>query len=310
MSRRRNHVVAGVAGGPASRAAAGYAAREAALRGTGLELVHAIPSGLPLDPRPLTRAGSLQSHAVHVLEKARRAALREAPEVPVTLTLTSGPRLEILLARADQAALLVVGAPRTTTAPLHPGSLVTAVATRAPCPVTMVPASGREPVAVRRVVVGLKWPPHGDEALLGEAFATAERWRCDLEVVHAWRAEPAYGDLLAPPRHDPGWLPGRAALIEERLVLFRRSHPGVQVRVDVVRSSAGDALAAAARAGGLVMLSRTTHWWPGRTLGPTTRGVLNHTACPVTVVPFAREHASEPRPVLATVSGAGAGWAG
>jgi nucleotide-binding universal stress UspA family protein len=310
MSRRRNHVVAGVAGGPASRAAAGYAAREAALRGTSLELVHVIPSGLPLDPRPLTRPGSLQSHAVHVLEKARRAALRVAPEVPVTLTLTSGARLESLLARSERAALLVIGAPRSATAPLHPGSLVTAVATRAPCPVTMVPAGDGEAIAVRRVVVGLKWPPHGDEALLGEAFATAERWRCDLEVVHAWPAQPAYDDLLAPAQHDSGWLPGRAALIEERIVLFRRSHPGVQVRVDVVRASAGDALAAAARPGALVMLSRTTHWWPGRTLGPTTRGVLNHTGCPVAVVPFAREHEAEPRPVLATAAGAAGGWAG
>jgi nucleotide-binding universal stress UspA family protein len=310
MSRRRNHVVAGVAGGPASRAAAGYAAREAALRGTSLELVHVIPSGLPLDPRPLTRPGSLQSHAVHVLEKARRAALRVAPEVPVTLTLTSGARLESLLARSERAAMLVIGAPRSATAPLHPGSLVTAVSTRAPCPVTMVPAGDGEAIAVRRVVVGLKWPPHGDEALLGEAFATAERWRCDLEVVHAWRAQPAYDDLLAPAQHDSGWLPGRAALIEERIVLFRRSHPGVQVRVDVVRASAGDALAAAARPGALVMLSRTTHWWPGRTLGPTTRGVLNHTGCPVAVVPFAREHEAEPRPVLATAAGAAGGWAG
>ncbi len=310
MSRSRNHVVVGVAGGPASRAAAGYAAREAALRGTSLEIVHVIPAGMPLDPRPLTRPGSLQSHAVHVLEKARRAATREAPNVPVTLTLTSGTRVESLLARVERAALLVVGVPRATTAPLHPGSLVTAVATRAPCPVTMVPAGDRQPVAVRRVVVGLKWPPHGDEALLGEAFATAERWLCDLEVVHAWRAQPAYDDVFAPARHDAGWLPGRAALIEERILLFRRSHPGVQVRVDVVRSSAGEALTAAARAGALVMVSRTTHWWPGRTLGHTTRGLLNHTACPVAVVPFAREGQREPRPVLATAPGAGGGGAG
>jgi nucleotide-binding universal stress UspA family protein len=223
--------------------------------------------------------------------------------VPVTLTLTSGARIESLLARAERAALLVVGAPQKVSAPLHPGSLVTGVATRAPCPVTLVPAWDGPSVAVRRVVVGLKWPPHGDEALHGEAFATAERWQCDLEVVHAWRAQPAYDDLLALPTHDAGWLPGRAALIEERLLLFRRSHPDVHVRVDVVRASAGEALTAAARAGALVMLSRTTKWWPGRTLGPTTRGLLNHTGCPVAVVPFARESPRATPPVLATAGG-------
>jgi len=223
----------------------------------------------------------------------------------VTLTLTSGRRTDSVLDRAGGAALLVVGAPKGAVfARPHPGSLVTAAVLRAVCPVAVVPRDEWTQTAIPRVVVGLKWPPHGDEALLAEAFAVAERRHCDLEVVHACRDHPAYGDPHDTARHDPGWVPGLAALIEERLSVLRRGHPSVHVGIEVVRSSPGEALSAAAQPGAVVMLSRTTGWWPGRLLGPTTRGLLQHAHCPVEVVPVTREHEADLRHTLASaVSG-------
>jgi len=301
MDALHDHVVVAVAGGPASHDAVAYAAREAALRGTALELVHVIPPDLPLQARPRLRPGSLQAFGTATLEQAERVALAEAARVRVALTLTSGRRTDCVLERAGCAALLVVGAPKAAVfARPHPGSLVTAAVLRALCPVAVVPRDEWTQTAIPRVVVGLKWPPHGDEALLGEAFAVAERRHCDLEVVHACGDHPAYADPDGAARHDPGWVPGLAALIEERLSAFRRRHPTVHVGVEVVRGSPGEALSLAAQPGAVVMLSRTTGWWPGRVLGPTTRGLLQHAHCPVEVVPVTREHEPDRRHTLAS----------
>lgn len=277
--------MAGVADGPADEHAIAFAAREAALRGATLELVHVIASdavaGQDRPPR-------LPSTAVCALERAQQAVAGAAPSVPVTLTLLSGPVAESLAAHAGSAALLVVGTSEgEPTDPWRPGALSTVIATRAPCPVTVVPREAG-PTVVRRIVVGLRWPPHEDEALLEEAFVAAELWHCDLEVVHAGRAQGSRRDPPTPRGHDPGWVPGLTALVEEHLVAHRRRHPEVHVRVDVVRSSAPEALMDGAGPGVLVLVARTSDWRPGQVLGSTSRGVLHQARCPVELVPERR----------------------
>lgn len=289
-ARRRDQVVVGVTDGPVDEHAISFAAREAAVRGTALELVHVVVAPEPVpgqDPpeRPPSTAAS-------ALERARQAVAREAPHVPVTLTLLGGPVTESLVAHAESAALLVVGSSETApTDPGRPGVQSTVIATRAVCAVTVVPREA-ELTVVRRVVVGLRWPPHEDEALLEEAFAAAQRWQCDLEVVHAGRAQGSRRDPPSPRSHDPGWVPGLTALVEEHLVQHRRRHPEVHVRVDVVRSSAPEALMDGAGPGVLVIVSRTSDWRPGQVLGPTSRDVLHQARCPVKLVPERRTHAS------------------
>ena len=73
--------------------------------------------------------------------------------------------------------------------------------------------------------------------------------------------------------------------------MHRRSHPEVHVRVDVVRSSAPEALMDGAGPGVLVIVSRTSDWRPGLVLGPTSREVLHQARCPVQLVPERRVHA-------------------
>jgi nucleotide-binding universal stress UspA family protein len=291
VSTDRNQVLAAAGRGPAARAVAAYAAREAAVRGSVLRLVHVIPPDLPLSPRPLLRKDSLQSVGAATLEQAAAEAAEASPGVPIAVSLISGPRAESLLADAESAALLVLGASGAAGGTgLWPGSLVTAVAMSAPCPVVVVPHGEEDETSVRTVVVGVRWPPHADELLLEEAFAAAQRWGCGLEVLHAST------------RQDPGRLPGLRALIEERVQVFRRAHPQVAVHVDVVRSTSDEALAAAATPGAVVMISRARGWARGRLLGPTTRGLLHHAHCPVEIVPPAAERPSEPRRTLTTAA--------
>ena len=91
-------------------------------------------------------------------------------------------------------------------------------------------------------------------------------------------------------RHDPGWLPGEAALVEEQLAPLRHDFPAVQLRVDVVRGLAADALVAASPEGSVLMLSRSRARGPARALGPTALAVLQRARCPVELVPSARTH--------------------
>jgi nucleotide-binding universal stress UspA family protein len=271
--------VAAVAGGRDADVAASYAAREAAARGTSLELVHVLRPGTA---RP---AGGLEEVRVGALRRAQQVAAAEAPLVPVIPTLLSGPVAESLVAHAESAALLVVGSSEEApTDPWVPEALSTELATRAACPVTVVPREAG-PTVVRRVVVGLRWPPHEDEALLEEAFAAAERWHCDLEVVHAGRAQGSRRDPPTPRGHDPGWVPGLTALVEEHLVVPRRRHPGVHVRVDVVRSSPAEALMDSVGPGTVLLVSRTSDTRSGPVLGATSRSVLHLARCAVELVP-------------------------
>ena len=278
--RLYGHVVAGTGGSEAARAAVRYAAREAAARHVTLELVHVVPPGLSVDA-----IGDL------LLEEGRREAVAEVARVPVALSLLSGDGVERLVSRATDAELLVVGAPTPgPTERLRPGSAALGAAGRAECPVVVVPAEKHPAGQLRRIVVGLKSPARADDELLVAAFAEAHRHHAELAVVHTWQPQTPRPGVMVRERHDPGWLPGEAALVEERLTALRHAFPDVQLRVDVLRGSAVDALVAAAPRGSVLMLSRSRVRGPARALGPTARAVLQRARCPVELVPAARVH--------------------
>jgi nucleotide-binding universal stress UspA family protein len=276
--RLHDHVAAGTGGGEAARAAVRYAAREAAARQVALELVHVVPPGSAPD-----------AIGAFLLEESRRVAAAEVEQLPVVLSLLSGPGVESLLGRAADAQLLVIGAPTPRpTERLGPESAALGAAGQAGCPVVVVPAEKVHEGQHRRIVVGLKSPAHTDDELLSAAFAEALRHHAELAVVHAWQRPHAGAAVRG--RHDPGWLPGEAALVEEQLVPLRDAFPAVPVRVDVVRGNAADSLMAASPAGSVLMLSRSRVRGPARALGPTARAVLQWTRCPVVLVPTARAH--------------------
>ncbi len=282
--RLRDHVVAGTAGTPAARSAVRHAAREADARRVTLELVHVLPTERPDD-------GSAHAFAVQCLEESRRVARAEVPHVRVDLSLIGGPDVERLVDRAAGAQLLVVGAPSPGPIErLRPDSAALGAAGRSRCPVVVVPAEQHAVRQLRRIVVGLKSPARADEELLSEAFAEALRHRAELAVVYAWQPQAPHADAVVSARHDPGWLPGEAALVDERLATLRHAFPGVQLRVDVVRGTAADALVAASAEGSLLMLSRSRVRGPARALGPTARAVLQRARCPVELVPASRTH--------------------
>lgn len=285
--RLHGHVVAGTGDTSAARSAVRHAAREAAARRVVLELVHVLPR----EASGTASEGSAAAWAVERLEESRQLALAERPHVTVALSLLAGACVEHLVARAADAQLLAVGAPSPGPAELlRPDSAALGVAGQAACPAVVVPAEQPAVGQLRRIVVGLKSPARADDELLWSAFAEARRHGAELAVVHAWQPQASYPDAAAGARHDPHWLPGEAALVEERLTGLRHAFPTVQLRVDVVRGSAADALVAASAEGSVVMLARSRVRGPARSLGPTARVVLQRTRCPVELVPASRTH--------------------
>ena len=113
-------IVVGVDESPASLAALRWAAREAGLRATRLQVVCAWERArwrvAPYASRPHHLAGRDEDRATASarLEGAVRTTLGPAPAVPVTVEVTEGLATQVLLDRAAGAELLVLGGVAST----------------------------------------------------------------------------------------------------------------------------------------------------------------------------------------------------
>jgi nucleotide-binding universal stress UspA family protein len=117
------------------------------------------------------------------LRQAEEAATLTAPEVQVQAHLLSGDPRHCLLAEAESAQELVVGARGLGGfTQMVLGSTSAAVAQQAPCPVVMVHGPG---TATGPVVVGLDGSAVSEQAL-GYAFETSSRAEVPVLAVHAW----------------------------------------------------------------------------------------------------------------------------
>ncbi len=269
-------VVVGIEAGTNSLAALRYALAEAGRRALPVHLVHSIewPGG------PL--AAGLRRDAEQVLDAAVARARRAVPALPVTASVVTGPAGRELVGASVAASLVVIGTSRMNA--LRLGSTGVHVARQAHCPVVVVPNRPVDPLAP--VVVGVD----GTEAArlaTRYAFDAAAARHTNLVAVHAWR----------PP--TPSW-PHRAVTLPQSFVVLRGAERHVlESAVDRWRSTypsvpvdgrllpgdpAPTLVAAAARAGLLVVGSRALGTLRGSFAGSVALQVLHQAACPVAVV--------------------------
>ena len=190
-------VVVGYDGSPQADLAVSWAAAEAALRGRGLTIVHAIlPSvaagslGAGLAPSP-ELIGQLETNAHDQLE-ALATTLRP---LDVLTSVTIGGPSGVLLEASETADVVVVGSRgRGGFASLILGSVAAQVAAHAACPVVTIRKAPADDA--REIVVGIDATP-GSEAALAFAFDEASRHGWTLIAVHAWDI-PAYDLLVVP----------------------------------------------------------------------------------------------------------------
>jgi nucleotide-binding universal stress UspA family protein len=284
-------VLVGVDGSEESLGATRWAAREAALRGTSLQIVHAWlwpMFKVPLEGSPLASPGSgLKAQAEAVLDRAAEVARSAATNVPVETCLTVGSPTAELLSRSPGAQLLVVGNRGLGGfTGLLLGSTGIALSARAACPVVVVRGTA---ASDRPVLAGIDGSDR-DSRVVRSALHEAALRSVDLIVVHSWTLDLTF----AHSRDDPEARDYEAALSagrrhgEELLAgsvdAHRDEFPAVPVRLQLAdHSPAADLVAASQEAQLVVLGSHGAGALRGALLGSTTHAVIHHSACPVLI---------------------------
>lgn len=273
-------IVVGVDGSPDSRLAAEWAATEAELRGLPLRVVHVstLPDEQLLTTWPYFREPSPDALVTSLAED--RPGLR-AEGFAIT-----GEVVPALLSLAGETDCTVLGLRGSGGfAGLALGSVAHGVAERSAGPVVLVPGGfgqsrrGRSPYGVTLGVDDGE-PPG---SVVEFAFDAARRRGTGLHVVHAWRL-PSPAERWMPyalPEKDRGrWEDQEEQRFSDTLRPWREKHPHVRVYEDLRLQNPAAALVQASASAELLVIGRA-----GRTLGPALHAVLEHTACPVAVVP-------------------------
>lgn len=276
-------IVVGVDGSARSRVAVDWAVGEARLRGLPLRVAHV--SSLP-DEEALTLWPYHREPAADALVKVLAG---QHPELRIEGVDLTGATVPALLSLGTEAEFTVLGMRGAGGfAGLAVGSVAHGVAALGNRPVVLVPSRPARTTCWRRpaaVTVGVDArDPVG--AVLDFAFDTARRHGGGLHAVHAWRMPSPAGQWMPftvpVPEEDRGaWEDQEVDLLTDALRPWREKYPHVRVDEDVRLKSPSAALVQASAAAGLLVVGRT-----GTALGPTLQAVLDHTECPVAVVPF------------------------
>lgn len=282
-------VVVGVDGSACGLAAVDLAAREAALRGRALRVVHGFIWPLmhvPLGPSAMgPPEGGLRHHAERIVAEAVERARAAAPGTEVTGEVITGGAAGVLVGCSRTAGLVVVGDRGLGGfTGLLVGSVAVQLAAHASCPVLVARGSADRAAPV---LLGVDGSPANDAAV-GFAYDEAALRGVSLIALHAWTrpVSTGPGDLL-PLVYDTDELAAEEErLLAEALAGWHDKYPDVEVERRLVHGAARKALIeATGRAQLVVVGSRGRGGFTGLLLGSVSQAVLHHARCPVAVVP-------------------------
>lgn len=267
------------------------AAREAQMRGARLNVVTAFqrpvrPGSAPVqqpDPQDAARK-SAEAVARHGVDRVHD----RHPGLSVTPYALVGAAGKIIAQAAHSADLLVLGTRgRGGFAGLQVGSTSMRALADACCPVLVI--RGETGVDHGRIVAAVDID-EPCEPVLAFAFAEAARRGAGLTVIHVWD-EPW---ILAYGQQDPGIADDIAVIErdrEDRLAAVVRAvrprYPEVKPFHQVATGSAGRLLVEASHHADLLVTGARRHaeGRHGMQIGPVTQTLLQHSECPVAVVP-------------------------
>ncbi len=180
-----------------------------------------------------------------------------------------------LLMEAGGAEMVVVGSrSRSRMSAAVLGSVATAVAAKAPCPVVVVRGERR----TGPIVVGTDGSPDSEDAVLF-AFEEASRNGQPLRVVYCWQ----------PPAEHAASIDRAEALLKswlaESLAAYRDKYPMVKVRASVAEGRASTRLIKMSKTASLVVVgSRGRGGVTGLLMGSVSQSLLHHADSPVAIV--------------------------
>jgi nucleotide-binding universal stress UspA family protein len=281
-------IVVAVDGSKRNRSALTWAANEAAATGSDIALVTVVEDHVV--SRPHFSVRSEDDHINHMLSATRDEVQGLAPEQPVFTEVVAGSPVAVLLDRADQARMVVVGKRGLGGfSRILVGSTSIAVAGRAKRPVAVVPDGWNQPERDDGpVVVGVD-PYRLEEPPLQWAFERARRLGVTLVAVHGWEPPGAYARfaaIKAVAESAAAWEKESEEAFDKVLEVWRDRFPDVDVTVLHARTHPATALLDAAEQAQLLGLGRRADGLLGGfPLGSVTRAVLHYSECPVVVVP-------------------------
>ncbi|MEU0938544.1 universal stress protein [Embleya sp. NPDC005971] len=282
-------IVVGIEDTDAGRLAVVWAADEAARRGLPLRLVHALDWPLGADRHPesnphrQTWGERFRATGVRALDAARELVAPRHPRLSTESVLADGTPVAALREHSRDAAMVVLGSRRLSTAAelLTTGGIAVPVTAHATCPVVVVRepehTSGEPPT----IVVAVDGGRHSEPAV---AYAFDEAARRGATIV-AINVRQLPGGLLAGLRMREEMQEGRLRLAET-LAGWTEKYPTVPVHrevavghpVAVLREAAEHALC-------LVVGTRGRGGFTGLLLGSVGHGLIHHARCPLVIVP-------------------------
>lgn len=266
------------------------AVAEAQRRGCGVHLALAVRP-VWVGPAEMTELrmvdGEWRKYGTDFLIDCERRLKKLAGDsLPVSTEITHGSVVPALVEVSEHAALVVMQHHRMDRTHQIPTlSITNGVAARAHAPVVAVPDAWRESSAGTDVVaVGVE-DAVSSAHVARWAFEEAQRLGGGVRLVRAWFYSAAFdADVFA----------GQAELVESaclreevqrQFTEMIEEFPDVPCHVVAVHGQPADVLVDQSRQVRRVVVGRHEPVLPlGSHLGPVTRAVLNHAACPVVVV--------------------------
>lgn len=280
-------VVVGVTGPGRETAALRFAAELARREGAEVVLAHVYGTILPPPPPGglITYAQEADVAEWIVKEVQEEFAALAGDEVRVRAVAVAGVASRTLAELGRGARMIVVQHREARwLGRLFVGSTINGAAAHAECPVVSVPA-GWEPGEPRDVVVGVHEGGAPQEAVAA-ALAWAVATGAPLRVLHAWRLDAAYDDIVSS-RVADSWREEQARILASAVAEFRAAYPTVPVGVEVLHQWPAQALVDESGSASLVVVGRHAgHWRGAPHLGAVARTVLRESDCPVMVVPL------------------------
>lgn len=294
-------VVVGLVANEQSDHALAWAADLAARENRPLVLAHGAPpvspwvAGAGVDP--LTLNLEVMDAGTDLVERTRALMADQLGPDRVTGICTADSGSHVLVDLSLQAHLVVLGSRgHGRVRSMLFGSVSSAVARRAHCPVVVV-REAPNPDATAGVVVGVDGS-EGSTSVLEFAFRAAS-WQHDpLTVAHCfWDSASADGQALASAPHSD--LAAERLVVSEAIAGLSEKYPDVDVTVEIDRGDAEDVLADLSRSASLVVIGRQPRSaLSDFVLGSVAQALVEHARCPVAVVPLGHSsHRPAERPL-------------
>ncbi|OBJ95989.1 universal stress protein [Mycobacterium sp. 1245852.3] len=280
-------IVVAVDGSPASTVAAGWAAREAAMRNIPLTVVHAVSTPtatFPPVPYPESLVTSLEDEGKKAIMHATKVAEDAMPAdraVPIGRKLVYAAPALALLKMSDTAEMIVMGSSgRGLLARGLLGSVSSTVVRHANCPVAVVRDEELPDPRNAPVLLGTDGSP-ASELATEIAFDEASRRGVDLVAIHAW-SDAAVVDVF-----EIDWpaVEGEAErTLAESLAGWQERYPDVTVHRLIAQDRAARHLIDKSETAQLVVVgSHGRGSLSGLLLGSVSNAVLHAVRVPVIV---------------------------